>query len=77
MPVETLYGWIRRGRVTARQDAIVAPQGSWLIRADAAELARLRALRQAPQILAAASGGPTIRTRLLRGCLKSIKQPAV
>jgi hypothetical protein len=49
MPVETLYGWIRRGRVTARQDTSVAPP-RWLIRADAAELARLRALRQAPQI---------------------------
>lgn len=49
MPVETLYGWIRRGRVTARQDTGVAPP-RWLIRANAAELARLRALRQAPQI---------------------------
>jgi hypothetical protein len=47
MPVETLYGWIRRGRVTARQDTSVVP-ARWLIRADAAELARLRALRQAP-----------------------------
>jgi hypothetical protein len=49
MPVETLYGWIRRGRVIARQDPSVAPP-RWLIRADAAELARLRALRQAPQL---------------------------
>ena len=49
MPVETLYGWVRRGRVTARQDTSVAPP-RWLIRADAAELARLRAFRQAPPI---------------------------
>ena len=48
MPVETLYGWVRRGRVTARQDTSVAPP-RWLIRADAVELARLRALRHAPQ----------------------------
>ena len=48
MPVETLYGWVRRGRVTARRDVSGAPR--WLIRADAAELAHLQALRQAPQI---------------------------
>lgn len=46
MPPATLYSWLRKGRLQARFN----PQPPrWLIWADAAELARLQALRQAPQ----------------------------
>jgi Recombinase/Recombinase zinc beta ribbon domain len=48
IPAETLYAWLRRGCLTARRDTSVSPP-RWIIRADATELARLRALRHAPQ----------------------------
>jgi DNA invertase Pin-like site-specific DNA recombinase len=47
MPTISLYSWLRRGWVRGRQlDEIGRP---WAIWADANELARLRALRQAPK----------------------------
>jgi hypothetical protein len=58
IPVETLYGWLRRGRVTARRDTSVSPP-RWIIRADATELDRLRALRNAPQTWQRATATPT------------------
>src|SRR5207249_5664998 len=47
IPQETLYAWLRRGRLTARRDTSMSPP-RWIIRADAAELERLRAVRNAP-----------------------------
>jgi hypothetical protein len=47
MPHPTLYAWLRKGQLQARHDQ---GSGQWLIRADARELQRLRALRQAPRI---------------------------
>jgi DNA invertase Pin-like site-specific DNA recombinase len=47
MPHPTLYAWLRKGQLQARYDQ---GAGQWLIRADASELQRLRALRQAPRI---------------------------
>jgi hypothetical protein len=47
MPHPTLYAWLRKGQLQARHDQ---SSGQWLIRADARELQRLRALRQAPRI---------------------------
>ena len=47
MPPPTLYAWLRKGQLHARYDQ---GAGQWLIRADASELQRLRALRQAPRI---------------------------
>jgi hypothetical protein len=58
LPVETLYGWLRRGRLTARRDTSVSPP-RWIIRADATELDRLRALRNAPQTWQRATATPT------------------
>ena len=46
MPVATLFGWLRRGWVTGRQDTR-APY-RWIITADQAEVERLRALHQLP-----------------------------
>jgi hypothetical protein len=48
MPQPTLYSWLRKGHLKARQ---VSPssQSLWLIWADASELDRLRALRLAPR----------------------------
>jgi hypothetical protein len=48
MPSVTLFSWLRKGRLQARQ---VERGGhrQWLIWADTAELERLRALRQAPR----------------------------
>ena len=48
IPSVTLFSWLRKGRLQARQ---VERGGhrQWLIRADSAELERLRALRQAPR----------------------------
>jgi hypothetical protein len=46
MPAATLFGWLKRGRVTGRQDA--RPPYRWIITADTAEVERLRALRQLP-----------------------------
>lgn len=50
MPVITLYSWVRRGWVEARQVTTGNATHSWAIRADAQELARLRALRAAPKL---------------------------
>lgn len=47
IPQETLYAWLRRGHLTAWRDTSVSPP-RWIIRADATELARLRAVRNAP-----------------------------
>jgi DNA invertase Pin-like site-specific DNA recombinase len=47
MPHPTLYAWLRKGQLQARHDQ---RSGQWLIRADASERQRLRALRQAPRI---------------------------
>jgi DNA invertase Pin-like site-specific DNA recombinase len=46
MPPVTLYHWLRRGWLTARQEPI--PPRRWIVWADAAECARLRALHQRP-----------------------------
>lgn len=44
MPQPTLYTWIRRGWVVARQ--LPGARGRWIIQADQTELKRLRELRQ-------------------------------
>jgi DNA invertase Pin-like site-specific DNA recombinase len=49
MPTITLYSWLRRGWVQGRQSEKL-PSAPWAIRADAQELARLRALRHAPKL---------------------------
>ena len=46
MPAVTLYNWIQRGWVQARQQE--PPDRHWIVRADAAEVARLPALHQRP-----------------------------
>jgi DNA invertase Pin-like site-specific DNA recombinase len=46
MPTATLFTWLRRGWITARQDT--RPPYRWIITADQAEVRRLRALRQLP-----------------------------
>ena len=46
MPVATLFGWLKRGWVTGRQDT--RPPYRWIITADSAEVQRLRALHQLP-----------------------------
>jgi DNA invertase Pin-like site-specific DNA recombinase len=46
MPPVTLYQWVQRGWVRARQEA-AAPR-RWIVWADAAEVERLRQLRQRP-----------------------------
>jgi len=46
MPVATLFGWLKRGWITGRQDTR-APY-RWIITADAAEVQRLRTLHQLP-----------------------------
>src|SRR5690348_7793180 len=46
MPVATLFGWLRRGWITGRQDT--RPPYRWIITADQAEVERLRALHQLP-----------------------------
>jgi hypothetical protein len=46
MPTATLFGWLRRGWVTGRQDT--RPPYRWIITADQAEVERLRALHQLP-----------------------------
>jgi hypothetical protein len=46
MPVATLFGWLRRGWITGRQDT--RPPYRWIITADSAEVERLRALHQLP-----------------------------
>jgi hypothetical protein len=47
MPHPTLYAWLRKGHLQARYDQA---SGQWLIRAEARELQRLRAVRQAPRL---------------------------
>jgi len=47
MPDITLYSWIRKGYVAARRVPGLGTLGVWVIRADAAEIERLRALRSA------------------------------
>ena len=46
MPAATLFGWLKRGWITGRQDTR-APY-RWIITADQAEVERLRALHQLP-----------------------------
>jgi hypothetical protein len=46
MPTATLFGWLKRGWVTARQDT--RPPYRWIITAGPAEVERLRALHQLP-----------------------------
>jgi DNA invertase Pin-like site-specific DNA recombinase len=46
MPVATLFGWLKRGWVTGRQDT--RPPSRWIITAGSAEVERLRALHQLP-----------------------------
>ena len=46
MPTATLFGWLKRGWVTGRQDT--RPPYRWIITADPAEVERLRALHQLP-----------------------------
>lgn len=48
MPEITLYTWLRRGRLNARQEEQTG-RSLWLIQADKAELERLRALRKIPR----------------------------
>lgn len=50
MPVITLYSWIGRSWVDAHRVAIGTNSHAWVIRANAQELARLRALRAAPKL---------------------------
>ena len=46
MPPATLFGWLKRGWITGRQDT--RPPYRWIITADTAEVERLRALHQLP-----------------------------
>ncbi|WP_165036637.1 zinc ribbon domain-containing protein [Candidatus Protofrankia californiensis] len=46
MPVATLFGWLRRGWITSRQET--RPPHRWIILADRGEVERLRALHQLP-----------------------------
>src|SRR6266581_6736208 len=46
MPTATLFGWLKRGWITSRQDT--RPPCRWIITADPAEVERLRALHQLP-----------------------------
>jgi hypothetical protein len=46
MPVATLFGWLKRGWITGRQDT--RPPYRWIITADPAEVGRLRTLHQLP-----------------------------
>ena len=46
MPAATLFGWLRRGWISGRQDT--RPPYRWIITADSAEVERLRALHQLP-----------------------------
>lgn len=48
MPEITLYSWLQRGRLTAHRDE-GHPRKRWIVQADKDEVARLRALRQAPR----------------------------
>ena len=46
MPTATLFGWLKRGWITGRQDT--RPPYRWIITAGQAEVERLRALHQLP-----------------------------
>ena len=46
MPAATLFGWLKRGWITGRQDT--RPPCRWIITADSAEVERLRTLHQLP-----------------------------
>jgi hypothetical protein len=46
MPTATLFGWLKRGWVTGRQDT--RPPYRWIITAGPAEVERLRALHHLP-----------------------------
>jgi len=46
MPAATLFGWLKRGWITGRQDT--RPPYRWIITANPAEVERLRALHQLP-----------------------------
>jgi DNA invertase Pin-like site-specific DNA recombinase len=46
MPTATLFGWLKRGWITGRQDT--RPPYRWIVTADPAEVERLRALHQLP-----------------------------
>ncbi len=46
MPAATLFGWLKRGWITGRQDT--RPPCRWIITASPVEVARLRALHQLP-----------------------------
>ena len=46
MPAATLFGWLKRGWITGRQDT--RPPYRWIITAGPAEVERLRALHQLP-----------------------------
>jgi hypothetical protein len=47
LPAPTLYSWMRRRWIEARQ--LAGPAGRWILWADAQELTRLRQLRAAPR----------------------------
>jgi hypothetical protein len=49
MPKVTLYSWIQRGWVRARQEQEPRPRGRWIVWADEKELKRLRGLRALPK----------------------------
>ena len=61
MPTATLFGWLKRGWVTGRQDT--RPPYRWIITADAAEVERLRALHQLPAATTAGAAGPAPASR--------------
>ena len=49
IPQATLYKWIRLGKLTSRRDTTVSRNGTWLIKADQAEIKRLLELREQPK----------------------------
>ena len=61
MPAATLFGWLKRGWVTGRQDT--RPPYRWIITADSAEVERLRALHQLPPATTTGAAGPTTAPR--------------
>jgi hypothetical protein len=50
MPYQTLYAWVYKGHLKARRTTRT-PHPLWLVHADPAELARLRALRPTPALV--------------------------
>ena len=50
MPHQTLYAWVYKGHLKARRTTRT-PHPLWLVHADPAELARLRALRPTPALV--------------------------